>query len=87
MDPGPAEYTICINGQLGPATLSAFPAMHSREHGTHTVLTGRLDQSALYGVLAAAEALGLELLEVHKLAPDPEGPVSSADQVHDHNPG
>jgi hypothetical protein len=35
-------------------------------HAAHTVLIGRLDQSALYGVLAEVEALGLELLEVHR---------------------
>jgi hypothetical protein len=34
-------------------------------HGAHTVLTGPLDGSALYGVLAEAEAeaLGLDLVE------------------------
>ena len=31
----------------------------------HTVLTGLLDRSALYGVLAEIEALGLDLLEIH----------------------
>jgi hypothetical protein len=31
------------------------------------VLTGWLDQSALYGVLAEMEALGLGLLEVRQL--------------------
>jgi hypothetical protein len=41
-----------------------------------TVLTGPLDQSALYGVLAAVEALGLELLEVRQLAPDRKSPES-----------
>jgi len=30
------------------------------------VLTGLLDRSALYGVLAEIEALGLDLLEVRK---------------------
>ena len=34
----------------------------------HAVLTGLLDQSALYGVLAEIEALGLDLLEIRKLA-------------------
>jgi hypothetical protein len=34
------------------------------------VLTGRLDRSALYGVLAEIEALGLDLLEIRKLTPD-----------------
>jgi hypothetical protein len=41
--------------------LSAFPALALRWHGAHTVLTGLLDRSALYGVLAEIEALGLDL--------------------------
>ncbi len=49
MDPAPALYTIRINGYLGATTLSAFPAMASRLQGAETVLTGRLDRSALYG--------------------------------------
>jgi hypothetical protein len=36
----------------------------------HTVLTGLLDRSALYGVLAEIEALGLDLLEIQRLTPD-----------------
>jgi hypothetical protein len=34
------------------------------------VLTGLLDRSALYGVLAEIEALGLDLLEVRQLSTD-----------------
>ena len=52
MDPEPARYVIRINGRLGATVLSAFPALASRWHGAHTVLTGLLDRSALYGVLA-----------------------------------
>lgn len=63
----PALYTIRVEGQLGDVTLSAFPGMTPEHEGTHTVLTGRLDQSALYGVLAAMEALGLVLLEVRRI--------------------
>ena len=33
------------------------------------MLTGWLDQSALYGVLAEMEALGLVLLEVRQMEP------------------
>jgi hypothetical protein len=76
MDPTPALYTIRINGHLGATVLSAFPALVSRQHGADTVLTGLLDRSALYGVLAEIEALGLELLEVrqltrHRKSPEP----------------
>ncbi|MGH3205584.1 MAG: hypothetical protein ACRDOA_10515 [Streptosporangiaceae bacterium] len=67
MDPAPALYTIRIDGHLGATMLSAFPALTSRRDGAHTVLTGSLDRSALYGVLAEIEALGLDLLEVRQL--------------------
>jgi hypothetical protein len=52
-----------------------------QRHGAHTVLTGLLDRSALYGVLAEIEALGLDLLEVRQLAPDRESP-GSGDAAH-----
>jgi hypothetical protein len=74
MDLEPARYVIRINGHLGAAVLSAFPAMAPQHHGVHTVLTGLLDRSALYGVLAEIEALGLDLLELRKLTPDRESP-------------
>jgi hypothetical protein len=70
MDPAPARYVIRIDGHLGATMLSAFPALASRYHGAHTLLSGLLDQPALYGVLAEIEALGLDLLELRKLTPD-----------------
>jgi hypothetical protein len=76
MDPAPAPYLIRINGHLGATMLSAFPAMTPRWHGADTVLTGLLDQSALYGVLAEIEALGLDLLGIRKLAPQCRSPGS-----------
>jgi hypothetical protein len=50
-------------------TLSAFPGMTPLQRGKHTVFTGWLDQSALYGVLAEMEALGLVLVEVRRMEP------------------
>ena len=76
MDPAPARYAIRIHGHLGATLLSAFPALVPRRRGADTVLTGLLDRSALYGVLAAVEALGLDLLEVRQLAPEPRSPES-----------
>jgi hypothetical protein len=67
MDPAPALYMIRINGHLGATVLSAFPALMPQHAGAHTVLTGLLDRSALYGVLAEVEALGLDLLELRQL--------------------
>jgi hypothetical protein len=69
----PGLYTIRIKGQLGATALSAFPAMVSELKGSETLLTGLIaDQSALFGVLAQIETLGLELLELRRL------PASSA---------
>ena len=58
-EPG-CQYMIRIRGRLGATALSAFPAMESEVGGGETVLTGSLeDQSAVYGVLAQIEGLGL----------------------------
>jgi len=74
MDPTPARYRIRIHGHLGATVLSAFPALVSQRHGADTVLTGLLDRSALYGVLAEIDALGLDLIEVRQLTADqPKG--------------
>jgi hypothetical protein len=73
-----ARYQIRVRGRLGETIRSAFPALRARVDGGDTVLTGVLaDQPALYGVLAEAEALGLELIEVRRLPPEePREPPS-----------
>ncbi len=76
MDPTPARYAIRIHGHLGATVLSAFPALLSQRQGADTVLTGLLDRSALYGVLAEIEALGLDLVEVRQLTRHRKSPRS-----------
>ncbi|MEU9875626.1 hypothetical protein [Streptomyces phaeochromogenes] len=45
------------------------------QQGTETVLTGLLpDAAALFGVLSAVEALGLDLLEVRRVRPRQDVP-------------
>jgi hypothetical protein len=39
LDTAPALYRIRINGHRGTTLLMAFPALASRQHGAHTVLT------------------------------------------------
>ena len=69
-DPPPHRYEICVRGRLGETLRSAFPTLQARTRGNDTILTGVLaDPAALYGVLAEIEALGLELIEVRRLAP------------------
>jgi hypothetical protein len=72
MDSAPVPYMIRVNGHLGATILCAFPAMTSQRDGADTLLTGLLSRSAVYGVLAEIEALGLDLLEVRQLAAKPE---------------
>ncbi len=76
MDPASARYAIRIHGHLGATMLSAFPALVPQHHGADTVLTGLLDRSALYGVLAEVEALGMDLVEVRQLPPHRGSPES-----------
>jgi len=67
----PQRYQIRIHGRLGQTMCCAFPGLQASAEDGNTVLTGVLaDQAALYGVLAEAEALGLELIEVRRLPPD-----------------
>ena len=66
-------YTIRVRGRLGATALSAFPSMAHELMDFETVLTGWLeDRSALFGVLAQIEALGLELLEVRQVRASPQ---------------
>jgi hypothetical protein len=49
-----------------------------------TVLTGLIeDRSALFGVLAQIEALGLELLELRQTTEVPTSPKSAGDRSPD----
>ena len=57
--------------------------MASQLKGSETVLTGLLeDRSALFGVLAQIEALGLELLELRQIQARPT-PRELPDQYDD----
>jgi hypothetical protein len=62
------NFEIRVRGHLGGKMLRAFPALTAATQGEDTLLTGCLpDQAAMYGVIAALEALGLELLEVRRV--------------------
>jgi hypothetical protein len=64
-----ALYEIRVRGHLGQTMRTAFPELRARVEGGDTVLSGSLpDQAAVYGVLAAIESLGLELVAVRRVA-------------------
>jgi hypothetical protein len=72
VDTSPPLYTVRIRGRLGATGLSAFPSMVSELRSGETVLTGLLeDRSAVFGVVAQIEGLGLELLELRRIQPRP----------------
>jgi hypothetical protein len=75
MTAGACLYTIRVDGHLGAYVLSAFPGLAAEHEATGTVLTGVLDQAALYGVLAYLEMLGVDLLEVRRVAEADESPA------------
>jgi hypothetical protein len=80
----PCLYTIRIKGRLGATALSAFPTMVPELKGGETVLTGLLeDRSALFGVLAQIEALGLELIELRHIVARPGATESRGDPSPD----
>jgi hypothetical protein len=69
MTGGSALYEIRVRGHLGQTMRTAFPELRVRVEGGDTVLSGALpDQAAVYGVLAAIESLGLELVAVRRVA-------------------
>jgi hypothetical protein len=77
-------YAIRIKGRLGATALSAFPSMVSQLKGSETVLTGLLeDRSALFGVIAQIEALGLELVELEQIRARPKSRESGDDRPAD----
>jgi hypothetical protein len=58
--------------------------MVSELKGGETVLTGLVeDRSALFGVLAQIEALGLELLELRQITAGPTSPQPGGDHSPD----
>jgi hypothetical protein len=89
----PANYEFFVRGHLGATVLRAFPALQAQARGKDTVLRGAIaDQSALHGVLAQIESLGLELVELRRLpggAPgaEPLGPGESPGRVTPPHPG
>ena len=61
------RYRITISGGLGEIGREAFGDFQIESNGTNTVLTGDLDQAALYGTLNRMLSLGFELVQLIRL--------------------
>jgi hypothetical protein len=64
------RYRIVIAGRLGEAFREAFADFRIGPDGTDTALIGELDHAGLHGALHRVQPLGLELVEVSRLASD-----------------
>jgi polyisoprenoid-binding protein YceI len=73
-------YTIRVAGGLGATAVGAFPEFSCELDQSETTLSGELRDSAeLYGTLARLEALGFELVDLHRVA-------SATDEARTHTP-
>ncbi len=73
------QYEIRVEGHLGPRWAAWFDGMRlSEQPGGTTVLRGPVvDQAALHGLLQRLRDLGLPLLSVTRLEPEPSGPADA----------
>jgi hypothetical protein len=62
----PVAYEVRVVGRVGPAACEALTKFAVHAEPPATVLSGTLDQAALHGLLARIQALGFELVEVHR---------------------
>ena len=65
----PASYQITVRGHLSQALVAALDGVSAVSTADATVLGDIADQAALHGTLERIESLGLELLDVRRVAP------------------
>jgi hypothetical protein len=61
------RYLITVAGALGGTGREVFADFAIETAGAKTVLSGDLDDAALYGTLNRVQLLGLELLELVRM--------------------
>jgi hypothetical protein len=69
------RYEIRLKGHLGPRWAARFDGMTltARADGTTVIEGPVVDQAALHGLLRTLRDLGLPLLSVTQVEPDPPG--------------
>jgi hypothetical protein len=60
----PTCYRIVLKGELGDDFRVLFEGLRMKRAGGETILTGKLDQAQLGGVIARVQDLGLELVSI-----------------------
>jgi hypothetical protein len=83
-----ARYEIRVNGHLDDRWAGRFDGLTltREEHGV-TRLTGTVvDQAALHGLLRAVRDLGVRLLSVTRLQPEPAGAPDGSPHDPSHHP-
>jgi len=76
-----ASYEIRVKGRLSDALQAAFQEFEITTEPVETVLHGQaLDQAALHGLLDRIQTLGLELVEVRRLAHGSREPAGEPTQ-------
>lgn len=64
-----SQYEIRVRGRLSPSVLASFQGLTASVAPVETILSGPVaDQAALYAVLSQVQSLGLELMEVRRVA-------------------
>lgn len=61
------RYRLTVAGALGGTGREIFADFAIETNGAKTVLSGDLDDAALYGMLSRVQVLGLELLELVRM--------------------
>ena len=82
------RYEIRVRGPMTPTLRSEFAQLDltSSTAPVDTMLEGALDDAAaLHGVLRRIESYGLELVEVRRLAGEPDAPDSGRRATRAHN--
>jgi hypothetical protein len=76
----PQRYKVVVRGELSDRFADYFDGVELKTREGHSVLTGILDQSHLYGVFARIQDVGLELVSVAEVLEDDE-PLLSVEEI------
>ena len=81
-DPDPGRYVIRVKGHLASRWAVRFDGMSLTHEGDGTtVIHGQIvDQAALHGVLRRVRDVGLPLISVVHVAPDPPAAATTESQ-------